>query len=156
MFQAQVAATIMLWVITHVSKTMITKQQYDFVNTCTWNVPVLPILCTRNIMMISFLIYWKYILESHNYNNIFLKFRIWNFISLANPNLATLHIHIGLIDVSSFNRYCHTRHELILNSRGKEKLLLLTADKIRSGPDSGRIPVITDVKYSPFQIKAQN
>jgi hypothetical protein len=39
--------------------------------------------------------------------------------------------HIGLIDVSSLNRNDHTRPGLHLNSRGKEKLVQLTANEIR-------------------------
>jgi hypothetical protein len=39
--------------------------------------------------------------------------------------------HIGLIDVSSLNRYDHTRHGLHLNLRGKGKIVQLIANEIR-------------------------
>jgi hypothetical protein len=57
---------------------------------------------------------------------------------------------IGLIEVSSINRYDHTRHGLYLNSRGKEKLVHLITDSIRCGPEIGRIPVISGVISRPF------
>jgi hypothetical protein len=59
-------------------------------------------------------------------------------------------LHIGLIDVASINRYDHTRHGLHLNSKGKEKLVHLTADRIRCGPETGRIPVISGVGQRNF------
>jgi hypothetical protein len=57
--------------------------------------------------------------------------------------------HIGLIDASSLNRNDHTRHRLHLYSRGKEKLVQLTANKIRCKSDTGKIPVITGVRARP-------
>jgi hypothetical protein len=58
--------------------------------------------------------------------------------------------HISLIDVASINRYNHTRHGLHLNSGGKEKLVHLIADRIRCGPETGKIPVISGVMARPF------
>jgi len=52
--------------------------------------------------------------------------------------------HIGLIDVSSLNRYDHTRHGLHLNSKGKEKLIVT---EFRCKLDTGKMPVITGARY---------
>jgi hypothetical protein len=57
--------------------------------------------------------------------------------------------HTGLTDVSSLDRYKHTRHGLPLNLKGKEKLVQLTA-KIRCNPHTSKIPVITGVRSRPF------
>jgi hypothetical protein len=56
--------------------------------------------------------------------------------------------HIGLIDVSSLNRYDHTRHGLHLSLRGKRKLVQLIANEIGCKSDGGKIPIITGVR--PF------
>jgi hypothetical protein len=58
--------------------------------------------------------------------------------------------HIGLIDVSSLNRYDHTRQGLHLNLRGKVKLVQIIANEITCKPDTGKIPVITGVNSRPF------
>jgi hypothetical protein len=55
--------------------------------------------------------------------------------------------HIGLIDVSSSNRYDHTRHGLHLNSEGKEKLVQLITNEITCKLDTGNMPVITGARY---------
>jgi len=55
--------------------------------------------------------------------------------------------HFALIDVSSLNRYDHARHGLHLNSKGKEKLVHLTANKFRCKLDTGKMPVITGARY---------
>jgi hypothetical protein len=58
--------------------------------------------------------------------------------------------HIRLIDVSSLDRYDHTRHGLHLYLRGKRKLVQLIADRISYKPDTGKIPVIIDARSRPF------
>jgi hypothetical protein len=56
--------------------------------------------------------------------------------------------HIELIDVSSLDRYDHTRHGLY-HLRSKGKLVQLIADRIMYKPDTGMIPVITGARSSP-------
>jgi hypothetical protein len=58
--------------------------------------------------------------------------------------------HIRLIDVSSLDRYDHTRHGLHVSLRGKGKLLQLIAKEIRCKPVTGKIPVITGVNSRSF------
>jgi hypothetical protein len=58
--------------------------------------------------------------------------------------------HIGLIDRLSLDRNEHTRHGLHLNLSGKEKLMQLIVNKIRCNQDTGKIPVITDVRSRFF------
>jgi hypothetical protein len=58
--------------------------------------------------------------------------------------------HIRLIDVSSLDRYDHTRHGLCLNPRVKEKLVQLTADRSRCKLNTGKIPVIIGARSRHF------
>jgi hypothetical protein len=59
--------------------------------------------------------------------------------------------HIGVTDTSSIARQDCTKRGLHLNSRGKKRLLDLTAERV-SGHLSGisSIPVITHARASPF------
>lgn len=67
--------------------------------------------------------------------------------ALMRPNAS----HIGVIEVDSIKRDDYSSHGLHLNSRGKKKLSLLIANRIK-----GRIPVITNIiptvhhRASPF------
>jgi hypothetical protein len=58
--------------------------------------------------------------------------------------------HIGLIDVSSLNRYEHTKHGLHLNLKAKEKLVQLIPNEFRCKLDTGKIPVIIGARCKPF------
>jgi hypothetical protein len=60
--------------------------------------------------------------------------------------------HIGVTDASSIVREGYTRHGLRLNSRGKERLAHLIAERVVDGHVSSisSIPVITNARASPF------
>jgi hypothetical protein len=60
--------------------------------------------------------------------------------------------HIGVTDASSIVRVGYTRHGLQLNSRGKEMLVHLIAERVVNGHVSSisTIPVITNVRACPF------
>jgi hypothetical protein len=60
--------------------------------------------------------------------------------------------HIGVIDASSIVREGYTRHGLYLNSRGKERLAHLIAERVVDGHVSSisSIPFITNARASPF------
>ena len=68
--------------------------------------------------------------------------------ALLRPSLS----HIGVIDTSTIVRDEYTNHGLHLNWRGKRKLTLLIAGKLRDDYVSGisSIPVITHARASPF------